>query len=280
VLETESKQARQGSGRLHWAAPSRRARIEVIVVIASLAAYFGVRALTEGAYDTALRNAHRVVDFQDAVGLGWDMDLHRAILDYHWVVTVFNWIYTWGHWPVIIPCGAFLFLRHPWLYYRTRNAFLISGAIGLVIFAAFPVAPPRLTDLDVVDTVTEYSNSYRLLQPPSVTNQYAAMPSLHFGWNLLIGIALVRVLRPLPLRVLAGFFPLLMGTSVVLTANHFILDAIVGGSLALFGLLMALILERRLQHTPVYRYLIPARIAPVERDAMHTALPDETGARR
>jgi membrane-associated phospholipid phosphatase len=274
VLDTKSERAPQGSNRVHWAAPSRRARIEVIVVIASLVAYFGVRALTEGAYDTALRNAHRIADFQDAIGLGWDMDLHRAILDYHWVVTVFNWIYTWGHWPVIIPCGAFLFLRHPWIYYRTRNAFLISGAIGLVIFATFPVAPPRLTDLDVVDTVTEHSHSYRLLQPPSVTNQYAAMPSLHFGWNLLIGIALFRVVRPLPLRVLAAFFPLLMGVSVVVTANHFVLDAIVGGSLALFGLLIALLLERRLPYTPFYRYLIPVRIVPARERTKQENPPD------
>jgi membrane-associated phospholipid phosphatase len=246
----EGEQTQQKSNWSHGLAPGRRARIEFFVVVTSLVAYFGVRALTEGAYDTALRNAYRVVDFQDTVGLGWDMDFHRAILGNHAVVTVFNWIYTWGHWPVIIPCGVFLFTRHPRLYYRTRNAFLISGAIGLVIFATFPLAPPRLTDLDVVDTVTKHSISYRLLQPPAITNQYAAMPSLHFGWNLLIGIAVVQVLRPLVLRVLAGAFPILMCASVVLTANHFILDAIVGGLLALLGLLVAYLVERRFRRSP------------------------------
>ena len=67
----------------------------------------------------------------------------------------------------------------------------ISGLIGFAFFAAFPVAPPRLADRGIVDTVTEYSESYRALQPPALTNKYAAFPSLHAGWNL-VGIVLFQ----------------------------------------------------------------------------------------
>ncbi len=247
--------------RLRWPSASRRAWLELAIVVAAWLAYFGVRAVTEGAHDTAVANAQRVVDLQAQWGLNRDMDAHRAILDHHWLVTLMNWVYTWGHWPVIVPAGVWLFLRFPGVYYRTRNAFLISGAIGLFIFATFPVAPPRLAEMDVVDTVTQYSDSYRLLQPPEVTNQYAAMPSLHFGWNLLIGIALVQVLRRWPLRVLAAAFPILMGASIILTANHFVLDGIAGGALALLGLGIATLLERRFRHTKVYRYIVPRDVA-------------------
>jgi membrane-associated phospholipid phosphatase len=125
-----------------------------------------------------------------------------------------------------------------------RNALLISGAIGLVIFATFPVAPPRLTDLAVVDTVTLHSNAYRVLQPPAFVNQYAAMPSLHFGWDLLIGLALIRTATSRPMRLLGWIMPVLMAVAVILTANHYILDVFAGGAVALTGLLFAWCLQR------------------------------------
>ncbi len=68
---------------------------------------------------------------------------------------------------------------------------MISGAVGMVIFATCPVAPPRMVDAGLVDTVTEHSSAYRLLEPPALVNQYAAMPSLPAGWDLLVGIAIV-----------------------------------------------------------------------------------------
>ncbi len=235
-----------------------RARVEVLVVLASLLAYFGVRAITEGSEDLALRNAERVVRLQEHLLLDWDMSLNQSVVEHTRLITVFNWIYTWGHWPVIFFCGIYLFVRFPRVYYRTRNAFLVSGAIGLVIFATFPVAPPRLTDLDVVDTVTRWSTSYRFLQPVALTNQYAAMPSLHFGWNLLIAVALVQVLRTPTLRILAGVFPLAMAAAVVITANHFVIDAIVGGMIALLGLVAAIWFERSPHGWEIYRRLVPA----------------------
>lgn len=86
-------------------------------------------------------------------------------------------------------------VKRPAAYSVFRNAFFISGTIGIIIFVLYPVAPPRLADVGVVDTVTMYSSSYRVLQPPAFVNQYAAVPSLHFGWDLLMGIALVTQSR-------------------------------------------------------------------------------------
>ena len=75
-----------------------------------------------------------------------------------------------------------------------RNAGWImdAGVVGIIVFATFPVAPPRLLDVGMVDTVTQQSHAYRVLQPPSLVNRYAAMPSFHAGWDLLMGMALVR----------------------------------------------------------------------------------------
>jgi hypothetical protein len=108
---------------------------------------------------------------------------------------------------------------------------LASGAVGLVFFITFPVAPPRLAELGLVDTVTDQSHAYRLLQPPTLTDQYAAMPSLHVGWNLLLALAIATTAKHTWQRAVATAMPVAMTAAVVLTANHYILDAAVGAAL-------------------------------------------------
>ncbi len=95
-----------------------------------------------------------------------------------------------------------------------------------------------------VDTVTERSEAYRVLQPPAFVNQYAAMPSLHFGWNLLVGIAIFRHSNHIIGKIIGVALPVFMFASIVLTANHYIIDGLAGGSLALGGLFAALIIQQ------------------------------------
>ena len=87
-----------------------------------------------------------------------------------------------------------------------------------------------------MDTVSEFSNSYRILQPPSLVNQYAAVPSLHVGWNLLIGITIFTSTDRRWLKAIGVIIPILMAISVVVTANHFVIDGFLGAIVALFGL--------------------------------------------
>jgi membrane-associated phospholipid phosphatase len=96
----------------------------------------------------------------------------------------------------------------------------------------------------VVDTVTRSSDSYRVLQPPAFVNQYAAMPSLHAGWDLLVGIAIVTAAATVWLRVIGLVLPISMMLAVVATGNHFVLDVVAGVALALLGHAVALRLER------------------------------------
>src|SRR5207245_6943769 len=117
-------------------------------------------------------------------------------------------------------------------YPLARDAFCSAGTVGSIIFVTSPVAPPRLAGVGVVDTVTMYSHAYRVLQPPAFVNQYAAVPSLHFGWDLLIGIALVREAKWLPARIFGAIVPALMCAAIVVTANHYIFDAMAGGVVA------------------------------------------------
>ena len=97
---------------------------------------------------------------------------------------------------------VWLVWRHRPQFLRLRDAMLVSGALGHGrCSSSYPVAPPRLADLGLVDTVTERSHAYRYLQPPAFVNQYAAMPSLHVGWDLLVGMAIFTATTYVALRV-------------------------------------------------------------------------------
>jgi hypothetical protein len=213
---------------------------EAGLIISGVILYFLVRGLIDGRVAIAFQNADRVIDAERWAGLFVEPQLQRAITDHHWLVEVLNAVYIYGHWPVLVITLAWLLLRHRDDYPRFRNAILISGAIGLVIFATFPVAPPRfLPEFGFVDTVTENSSAYRFLQPPAFVNQYAAVPSLHFGWNLLVGIAWASLAGGAAARLFGLLMPIVMFAAIVLTANHYIVDGIAGGAIALIGLAAA-----------------------------------------
>jgi membrane-associated phospholipid phosphatase len=115
-----------------------------------------------------------------------------------------------------------------------------------VIFALYPVAPPRfIPELGFADTVDKRAIFNNILLPPSLTNTYAAMPSLHAGWNLLVGIALVRHGSHWATRAFGVVMPVMMFFSIVFTGNHYIIDGIAGDAIAEFGLLVALAFARR-----------------------------------
>jgi len=235
--------------RVEWATIGR----EVSLAVLGFLVYFGVRGLTDARVSVAEANAERVVRLEEWLGIAHETQWQAKIVEYDGLVTSFNWIYMFGHWPVIAVTAFWLLFTQPVHYRLIRNAFLISGAIGLVIFAVFPVAPPRLFDPDIVDTVSDRSRSYRVLQPPIFVNQYAAMPSLHFGWNLLIGIALVLYAKPVIVRAAGVILPILMFAAVILTANHFILDPLAGSVVALAGLAAAVWYQRRVAQPPPQR---------------------------
>jgi hypothetical protein len=216
------------------------------LVVLGVLVYFGIRGLTQSSTATAVDHAHDIIAFEEALHIDVEDELQSIVAPSERLETLANWIYIWGHWPVIIVTMVWLAWRHRREFLRLRDAMMISGLLGMAIFVSYPVAPPRLVgDLDMVDTVTESSEAYRVLQPPAFVNQYAAMPSLHSGWDLLVGIAIVSAATTLSLKVVGYAMPILMGLAVVATANHYVVDVVAGVTLVLIGHAAALRLERR-----------------------------------
>jgi membrane-associated phospholipid phosphatase len=218
---------------------------QALIVALGVFFYFQVRGLTHAAPEVAIRHAHDVMRVEHAWGIDVESVIQAPVTD-NWVLAnVANWIYIWGHWPVIVATMLWLVWYHRQFFLRLRDAMLVSGGLGLVIFVTYPLAPPRLVDPALVDTVTERSNAYRYLQPPNFVNQYAAMPSLHAGWDLLIGISIATAAGTAIVRAMGWLLPLLMALAVVATANHYLVDVFAGIALAMVGYACALVLERR-----------------------------------
>ncbi|MGI9596444.1 MAG: phosphatase PAP2 family protein, partial [Acidimicrobiales bacterium] len=227
--------------------------------------YFGVRGQTEGSESLAVAHGLDLIAFERIIGLDVEAGLQSLILPHRWAVTVANWVYIWGHWPVIGGTLVWLYRTRRFDYLLVRNALFFSGAIGLAIFVTYPVAPPRLLPTGFVDTVTELSTSYRVLQPPSLVNKYAALPSLHVGWNLLIGMAVFRAGANRFARVFGVLSPTAMVAAVVLTGNHYLVDAILGAVVALAGLALAFWLTPKLTVVRNTRNGGPVRRPTVDR---------------
>lgn len=228
----------------------RTVGLDALVVTAGVTVYFGTRGRTAAAPEVAREHALDILALEKTLGLDIERGVQAVLVDLEPVTTFANWVYIWGHWPAIVATLIWLALHNRVVFRRLRNAMLVSGGLGLCVYTTYPVAPPRLLGVGFVDTITESSNAYRVLQPPAFVNQYAAMPSLHVGWDLLVGLALMAAAASWLLRLVGRLMPVLMAGATVLTANHYVLDVLVGAAFGLIGWMVALRLERRGEQRP------------------------------
>ena len=191
------------------------------------------------------------------------------------LVQLFDGIYFWLDFPLIVAVGLWLYFsghRHP--YTVARDAVLASGAIALVVYFLYPVMPPRLLPLEAgftfVDTLSEFNNlSYQAQSTGAFVNPYAAVPSLHYGWQLLVGGVLFWTAKNPALRVLGLLMPVAQLAAIIFTANHYILDAMAGLLVALLGLLVAITLQRMAY--PAVRRALDRWLPPSETPALERA---------
>jgi hypothetical protein len=221
-----------------------RTILELLIMVPAYALYSLVRGTVDGRTAVAFHHATQVVNIERTMGIFWEAQLQSMILTQQVAVRMVNGIYVWGHIPLIIAVAIWMFTFHRQRYPLFRNAFLISGAIGLLLFWLLPTAPPRyLQYWGFVDTAV-HSGSYYVFQSPSFVNEYAAMPSLHFGWSLLAAAGVFANVRS-RWRYLAFLLPIATLGGVVLTANHYFLDVFAGGCVALLGLFISFQLRLR-----------------------------------
>lgn len=238
------------TGYRAWRISDKYGIQEAVLVVAAFLVYFAIRAAVVSRAGEALLNAYDVIALERSLGIYWEREMQGWILDNYALIRVTNWMYFWGHMPLIVLFAVWLYIWRRHTYVLVRNAFLAAGAIAVVIYALYPLAPPRLMPFEgYVDTMAVFDQiSYQAQETEAFVNPFAAMPSLHFGWAMLLGGAIAWVGRHWLLVVLGVAWPVLMFFSIVMTANHFILDAVAGAIVALLGLAVALGIDRAQPH--------------------------------
>jgi hypothetical protein len=208
-----------------------------VALVASLFLLYREGRLLSGEHvSTAVRNGSNLWHLERTLHLPSEESLQQLVLDRHEIVRAANWYYVGAHFPVTIIFLCALFLWRRALYNRVRNALIVATALGLGIHIVYPLAPPRLVSgIDMVDTGTVFGPSPYRGAVRGAANQFAAMPSLHVGWAVLIGVVLWRV-APLALRWLGALHATLTTLVVVVTANHYWIDGVVGAGIVLVAL--------------------------------------------
>jgi hypothetical protein len=233
--------------------------IEAALGVAIFLVYDQLRDKTMDTAHQAAIHARQVVDFERFFGIYQERRIQQWFIHWHWFLSFWNIYYGTIHFVMPVVALVVLYHKTPTRYLRWRNTLIILLLLGLVGFWLYPLTPPRLmpASYGFVDTAARFFN-FGPQQPvhylpngeptPASTaafgNLYAAMPSLHMGWSTWSALALLPVLRHTWLKILVCVDPVLTFFAIVVTANHWILDAI-GGWVALaiaYGL--AVVLER------------------------------------
>jgi hypothetical protein len=206
--------------------------IEVVLIASMMIIYRGVRHLADGQLGLAFSHANWVWEFERALRLPNEAAIQDWALSWSHTARLANLYYVGVHFPGTLAAMVWLWIRHRPEYLRMRTEMAVLTASALVLHVLFPLAPPRLmTGFGMVDTmILTGPSAYPDNTTDGVANQFAAMPSLHVGWALLVAIALIRVTNS-RWRWLFLLHPILTISVVVITANHYWLDGIVAAML-------------------------------------------------
>jgi hypothetical protein len=209
---------------------------QVALFGAAYLAYRVVRGLVEGDANAAFAHAYELISLERTLHLFVEPSVQawasgsRVLMDFS------SWLYVSAQTTVTVSALVYLYLRHNRSFYFVRNMFMIAMAIALVAYTVFPTAPPRfIPEWGFVDSVSDFTGvhvSHASALASTLFNPYAAVPSMHVAFALMIGWPLARLARRRIVKVLWLLYPFLMAFVIVATANHFIVDAMLGAATA------------------------------------------------
>jgi hypothetical protein len=209
-----------------------RAVREIALIVVLLAFYKNGRSLTRHHEHTAMSHARTVVGFERRLGVFTEGALQRLTMHSRAVVEFLNRYYASVHFTTTALFFAWVLIWHPFHYRRIRTWFAVVTALGLALHIAYPLAPPRMLHNEgFIDTLREFGpRIYNADTSRSVANQFAAMPSLHFGWALMVAVGFIQIVRK-RWSYVALIHPFLTLMAIVATANHYWLDAAIAALL-------------------------------------------------
>ncbi|MFF5076653.1 phosphatase PAP2 family protein [Actinoplanes sp. NPDC000266] len=254
---------------------ARRAARELLLVAVLFLAYKFGRILVEGHVDEAMRNAASIWDFERLLHLPSESALQGSLLSHTFWVRAANCFYAYVHFPATAITLIWMYVKRPEIYLWMRRTLATLTAFALVVHALYPLAPPRmLTPAGMVDTGRLFGPSvYGSPSTDTLSNQYAAMPSLHVGWAVVVALALVAASAGHRWRWVWLAHPVITLFVVVVTGNHYWVDAV--AAVGLLAVVLALVprpvvpaaaepAPAVLEPAPVWPHVVPVQRASEE----------------
>jgi membrane-associated phospholipid phosphatase len=196
--------------------------------------YESVRGISETSTAEAFTNARHIVDLEQSTGLFFEQGLQSWAMSSRVLIDFANFMYVNSHFVITTSFLVWLYLRHNDRFYFVRNMFMVAMGLALVGYAAMPTAPPRfLPELGFVDTIAYYADvRHDSAFVNFFFNPYAAVPSMHVAFSLMVALPAIMVVKRRALKVMWAFYPPLITFVVIVTGNHWWFDGAVGAAVA------------------------------------------------
>jgi membrane-associated phospholipid phosphatase len=202
--------------------------------------YRFVRGIVDGHANIAYQHARDIVDLERDLHLFFEQKVQTWAIDHSLFIHVANWMYVNSHFLVTTTFLIWLYIARNHAYYFVRNMFMVAMVFALLGYVFYPTAPPRfLPEWGFQDTVSDYFGNGVSQSANVLYNPYAAIPSMHVAFALMVAVPAIQLTRARVLKVLWCFYPLLVTFVVICTGNHFWFDAAVGSVVAVASALIA-----------------------------------------
>jgi membrane-associated phospholipid phosphatase len=213
---------------------------QILLFCGAYMLYRVVRGVVEGRAGAAFENARRVIRLEHHVGVFVEPAVQAWTIGTGSLIDVASWLYVNCHFTVTFGTLAFIYLFRNEHFYFVRNMFMVAMGIALVVYLLFPTAPPRMmTEWGFIDSVSDFTGVSSNSSISVLFNPYAAVPSMHVGMALMVGVSLARLVKPLPLKILWSLYPVFVTFVVVATGNHYFTDVFLGALTAAVSALLA-----------------------------------------
>jgi hypothetical protein len=215
---------------------------EILLIGLSYWVYSLIRNAVPEQRAEALRHADWIWRLEHDLGLAFELSVNHAIDKVTWLIVGMNYYYATLHFVVTLGVLVWLFKWHPGRYAAARLVLFATTGAALLGYYLYPLAPPRLmTNTHFIDTVLVHETwgSMASGNLKHVSNQYAAMPSMHIGWSTWAGLTIIALAKTPWAKILGALYPMATLTVIVATANHFWLDAVGGLVCLAFGYAVA-----------------------------------------
>ena len=244
-----------------WLSERHSLGSEALLVLGLYGLYELARGVVVGQAGEAEQHAHHLVALERSLHVFHEATVQRAAHELPGLIGLLGTAYLTLHLTVTVAVLLWLHQRRPAAFAFVRTTLLLASGLALIGFLVYPTAPPRLAGIGIADTVSNGHISLNHGLVSSLYNPYAAVPSMHIGYALVVGASLLRYGRTPLVRALGVLYAPAVLLVVVATGNHFFVDAGAGALVAGLGAAAAAVLTRQTTPTPVIA--LPARHEPL-----------------